>query len=84
MHGVLILGLFIGAVALAAYVNDWQDLKRYTSRKDTISALEDIISSSQVTAVSLLPPRAHSGKTLYIFYFICRHSASFFWLWMLP
>ena len=82
MHGVLILGLFIGAVALAAYVNDWQDLKRYTSRKDIISALEDIISSSQATVVSLLFP--HSGKTLYIFYFICRHSASFFWLWMLP
>ena len=56
MHGVLVLGLFAGAVALAAYVNDWQDLKDYAenfSLKDAVSALEDVISSSQATAVSL-------------------------------
>ena len=78
------LGVFVGVVALAAYVNDWQDLKKYTSRKDIISALEDIISSSQATAVSL---PLTLGK-LYIystpFYSICRHLVSFFWLLMLP
>ena len=57
MHGVLVLGLFAGAVALLAYVNDWQDIKKkFENSKPAVSALEDIIRSSQATAVSLPPP----------------------------
>ena len=75
MHGVLVLGLFAGAVALAAYVNDWQDLKKYLGNdKVAVSALEDIINSSQATAVSLPPLKSHSGK---IFYSILLHLQAF-------
>ena len=62
MHGVLVLGLFAGAVALAAYINDWQELKEFNDslsefiniRKEEISsALDDVINFSLATAVSL-------------------------------
>ena len=58
MHGVLVLGLFAGAIALAVYVNDWKDLKDFAetltfSRDEAVSALEDVINASQVAAVSL-------------------------------
>ena len=54
MHGVLVLGLFAGAVALAAYVNDWNDLKDIFGSNDVFtSPIQDVIRSSQAASVSL-------------------------------
>lgn len=52
MHGVLALGLFAGAVALASYIPGWKETSSivivFTSR------YERVVSTSEATVVSLL------------------------------